>query len=746
MQQQIIKYNLNRCKEFCKKNSTILICAISVIIFLLSRVWYPINWLAILPISLFSIFAKVTHVYSAFMFIYSFAGIFTVYVANNHLPMSPVVMVISALILLIRHIVLVIKKQQKLAIVPAIISIVLLAYSFLFFNISDYYRIMAAMMVLVLGYVTFIHNKELDFTKIVRYTVAGIIISTLIALILQCIPSQHYLIWHGNRFQSLSGYPNNLQIGCIATVTLLLVLKFKNKINLLEFLISAISIGVIGVFTLSKAYSLCLAIVLFVYMILILRKNKIHGLWQCISIIVIAGLVFVIFRKQFFALFERFTKVFTDSSVWNQITTGRVEIWSKFWQGWLSTPLSIIFGNGLTAPEPVLIGSHNDALYILYHLGIFGALLVVTLLISYFMLVRNKKQRVHLINFVPLLIILILSIEETILLKTEFIFIIFAMAFIFDKQEICKEQEQEMIGNTKEPKIKIKEKIEIICPLYNAEKYIIDLHNAIIKQENVNINKITYVLTEGNDNTEQIMDENKIPFTKITASEFSHSLTRERFAMASKSNVVVFITQDIKPTNNDWLYQLVNPIVTGECDASFSRQISLAKGIEKYTREKNYPQESYINTKADLENKGIKAFFYSDASSAVRTSLFKSLNGYDGKDMPTNEDMYLAYKLINNEYKIKYCADSMIYHSHDFTIRQMYKRYYAIGVFMANNSYLDNYGTTKAGGGLAKYILLRSLKEFNVRALLRFFPDMLARYFGMRKGKKDTNKLLRGTK
>ena len=41
--------------------------------------------------------------------------------------------------------------------------------------------------------------------------------------------------------------------------------------------------------------------------------------------------------------------------------------------------------------------------------------------------------------------------------------------------------------------------IDIICPLYNAEKDIKDLHKSLLKQKNVKVNKIRYVLTEGND-------------------------------------------------------------------------------------------------------------------------------------------------------------------------------------------------------------------------------------------------------
>ena len=46
--------------------------------------------------------------------------------------------------------------------------------------------------------------------------------------------------------------------------------------------------------------------------------------------------------------------------------------------------------------------------------------------------------------------------------------------------------------------------IEIICPLYNAENYILDLDASIIRQKKVQIDYITYLVTESKDNTEKI--------------------------------------------------------------------------------------------------------------------------------------------------------------------------------------------------------------------------------------------------
>ena len=284
--------------------------------------------------------------------------------------------------------------------------------------------------------------------------------------------------------------------------------------------------------------------------------------------------------------------------------------------------------------------------------------------------------------------------------------------------------------------------VNIICPLYNAEKYILGLYKSLLSQKiDAKIN-FSFIVTEGIDKTEDIMQENQISYIKIKKEDFSHSKVRENAAFKTESDVLVFITQDIVIESDYWLKNLINPIVKGEAEACYSRQISKYNNIEKYTREKNYPKESFVVTKANLPNLGLKTFFFSDASSAIKTSVFKDLNGYDGKDLPINEDMYITYKIIMAGHKIKYCADSVVYHSHKFTLKQLYNRYYLTGQFMAQNSYLDQYGTIKAGGSLAKYILKRAICQFNIPVLFSFLPNMYARWLGMKKGKKSiTNKV-----
>lgn len=277
--------------------------------------------------------------------------------------------------------------------------------------------------------------------------------------------------------------------------------------------------------------------------------------------------------------------------------------------------------------------------------------------------------------------------------------------------------------------------IDIICPLYNAEKDIEGLHKSLLKQKNVKINEIKYVLTESKDNTEEKLKKLNINFKKIKKDEFSHGLTRENEAFESKADILVFITQDVKIVRDDWLYNLTKDIANGEVDACYSRQLCDNNTIEKYTRECNYPKESRVVSKEDIEKLGLKTFFFSDASSAIKRETFVKLNGYDHKNLIISEDMYIAYKLITNGYKIKYCADSEVIHSHVFTLKQYYDRYKDTGKFFKENSYLNNYKVNQAGGSMAKYVLKRAWQDENWSVLIRFIPNMAARFIGMKVGR-----------
>lgn len=282
--------------------------------------------------------------------------------------------------------------------------------------------------------------------------------------------------------------------------------------------------------------------------------------------------------------------------------------------------------------------------------------------------------------------------------------------------------------------------VTVICPLYKSKQYIDTLHSSLLMQEDVDLKAVKYILTETGDGVDKIIEKlDKADLRVININEFSHSLTREKAAMESESDIVVFITQDIVIKDKKWLSKLCKPIYEGKCEAAFSRQICDNESIEKYTRINNYPAESRVVTKADTERLGIVTFFFSDAASAVKRDVYVKLKGYDGKDLLTNEDMYLAYKLIMNGYRIMYNAEAEVIHSHDYKFKELFKRYFDQGAFLSDNKYLTEYGANSSAVKLLMVVAKESLKDKNFKTFFNIVPNFAARFLGNRAGKNYRN-------
>lgn len=276
--------------------------------------------------------------------------------------------------------------------------------------------------------------------------------------------------------------------------------------------------------------------------------------------------------------------------------------------------------------------------------------------------------------------------------------------------------------------------VDILCPLYNASNDFETLMNGINQQQDVVIKNLIFPVTESTDNTLELAKSipNAIVY-EVKKEDFSHSLTREQAIEHATSDVVIFMTQDVFLSDVHAVKNLAECIDENVIHA-FSRQLTKSKGIEKYTRQKNYPKESYIMSAKDIEKEQIKAFYSSDACAAYNRNKFIELGGFDGKIFKVSEDMYYCRKALLAGYSIKYCAESIVTHSHKLTLKQLYKRYYDIGLFFAQNPEFKQYKSTDSGLKLAFYILKHALKHFDIPVLIRWFPDMLARYLGKKRG------------
>lgn len=278
-------------------------------------------------------------------------------------------------------------------------------------------------------------------------------------------------------------------------------------------------------------------------------------------------------------------------------------------------------------------------------------------------------------------------------------------------------------------------KIDVVCPLFRAERVIDRLIEGIRSQEGVEIGSAVFPVTETGDDLVVLGKLAEAGFVSFPVKKFSHSLTRERAIRDyCGSERVIMLSQDVLFSRRDAFLRLAE-FLRGDVAYAFGRQIGRC-GIERYVREKNYGENSFVTRAEDLKREGLFGLFASDAFSAYLRPVFLALGGY-GADMNTNEDMFYAKKVLDAGYAKGYCAEACVLHSHKLSLRALYARYRRTGEWFVRFPEFDEFRTSSAGAALALGVLKSALARCDLPSLLRFLPDMSARYLGMRRGRRE---------
>ena len=285
--------------------------------------------------------------------------------------------------------------------------------------------------------------------------------------------------------------------------------------------------------------------------------------------------------------------------------------------------------------------------------------------------------------------------------------------------------------------------VSVIIPTLNAEN---EINNLIEKLNNQTVkpDEIIIIDSESEDNTvEKCMGVKNVHCKTIERSQFDHGRTRDMALKDCIGDYVVFMTQDAIPYNEFLIENLIDSFnINDQIAIVTARQIPKDDAClyEKRIREYNYPNRSFIRTQNDIEKLGIKAFFSSDVCCAYKKDIYLKCGGFD-YPIKTNEDMFMAAKILNNGYSIMYCANAMVHHSHNFTLIQQYKRNYIQGYEIAKHGYLlGKSSLTGEGLNLVRFVGKSLLREGHIMCLIRFAFDCMARFIGNRSGRKAYEK------
>lgn len=205
-----------------------------------------------------------------------------------------------------------------------------------------------------------------------------------------------------DRFSGLYPDPNYYAVNIIIALCLTVILYHKKIIKVIPFVILALILLTFAILTYSKSVflMLILPIVVFLYSN---SKNRRHFI-QLTSIVGIS--VFAVYmlagKVDFLSIiFERISK----EGDLNTLTTGRYELWVRYYEYFLEQPFKVWLGNGLGAELIDGEAAHNTYIDLVYYLGILGSGLVFVLLFIMSKINKSDFKR-NILNYSVLLTIL----------------------------------------------------------------------------------------------------------------------------------------------------------------------------------------------------------------------------------------------------------------------------------------------------------------------------------------------------
>ena len=130
-----------------------------------------------------------------------------------------------------------------------------------------------------------------------------------------------------------------------------------------------------------------------------------------------------------------------------------------------------------------------------------------------------------------------------------------------------------------------------------------------------------------------------------------------------------------------------------------------------------------------------RSAFASNSFAAYRIEALQSVGGFPS-NVPLSEDMYVAAKMLLRGLKIYYAASAQVYHSHNYTAAQEFRRYVQIGKFHAQEPWIrETFGSAEGAGKKFVLMKLTALAKKNpLDCIGAIFRDA-AKFFGYRIGR-----------
>lgn len=210
--------------------------------------------------------------------------------------------------------------------------------------------------------------------------------------------------------------------------------------------------------------------------------------------------------------------------------------------------------------------------------------------------------------------------------------------------------------------------ITVIMRTKNSQPTLVHALEGLFAQQGAEF-ELLVVDSGSTDETVSLLENYPCRLIRIRAEEYYPGPVLNRAIAASSAPIVVFQNSDVVPLGEHALERLVSPLLGGEADASFARQVPRPEADTWVRRDYDVAFPSTGPAPGWLP--------YSLPFAAMRRESWSRLPFY--QDAWGSEDTHWGYRAREAGFRIRYVADAAVMHSHNYTHRQLFGRRFIEG-------------------------------------------------------------------
>lgn len=251
---------------------------------------------------------------------------------------------------------------------------------------------------------------------------------------------------------------------------------------------------------------------------------------------------------------------------------------------------------------------------------------------------------------------------------------------------------------------------------------------------------VIVVDSDSTDGSGQVAREHGFTVERVDVRDFNHGRTRQEAVAKHCANVcfAILLTQDTVLESDRSLTEILAAFDDPDVGAAYGRQLPHrgAHPVAVHANLVNYPVESSTRSMEDIARLGMKAAYLSNSFAAYRVAALEQCGGFPSH-LILGEDTYVAMRMLLSGWRVRYCAEARVFHSHNYTLAEELERFFDYGVLHAQcPDIVDRFGAAEKMG----LRLLRSETRYIGRAKPWLLPQLALRsalkYVGYKLGRR----------